>query len=80
MDHCDKNRAAYGLKSPGNVGPETLSLTFDYAGTKKKFSWRGDLKHGDALFEADLGTGRTRLTAAVSLLPPENALSEAMFF
>ena len=80
MDRCDKNRAAYGLKAPAGIGAETLGLTFDYAGTKKKFSWKGDLKHGDALFEADLGTGRTRLTAAVSLLPPENALSEAMFF
>jgi glucose-6-phosphate dehydrogenase assembly protein OpcA len=80
MDQCDKNRATYVLKAPANLGPETLSLTFDYPGTKKKFSWKGDLKRGHALFEADLGSGRTTLPAAVSLLPPENALSEAMFF
>jgi hypothetical protein len=32
------------------------------------------------VFEADLGAGRTKLNAAVSLLAPENTLSEAMFF
>jgi glucose-6-phosphate dehydrogenase assembly protein OpcA len=80
MDQCDKNRAAYGLKAPAGFAAETLSLTFDYGAAKKKFSWKGDLKRGRALFEADLGSGRTRLPAAVSLLPPENALSEAMFF
>ena len=41
---------------------------------------RADLATGHAAFEADLGSGRTQLNAAVSLLPPENALSEAMFF
>jgi glucose-6-phosphate dehydrogenase assembly protein OpcA len=80
MDQCDKNRADYVLQEPGQLGPQTLSLTFDYAGSRKKFSWKGDLKRGDALFEAALGTGITRLAAATGLLPPENALSEAMFF
>ena len=32
------------------------------------------------LFDADFGTGRTKMPVSVSFLPPENALSEAMFF
>ena len=35
---------------------------------------------GHAVFDADFGSGRTTLPAAVSLLSAENALSEAMFF
>jgi hypothetical protein len=34
----------------------------------------------DELGAFDFGTGCTELNAAVSLLAPENALSEAMFF
>ena len=79
MDQCDKNRAVFVLESRAQLAPETLVLDFSYPG-KRKFSWRGDLKRGHAVFEADLGSGRTRLAAATSLLPPENALSEAMFF
>jgi hypothetical protein len=57
-----------------------FGVRFHYADAKKYFRWSGDLVTKHALFEADLGTGRTRLPAAVSLLAPENALSEAMFF
>jgi hypothetical protein len=58
----------------------SLALHFIYANPERYFRWRGDLATNHALFEADLGTGRTRLPAAVSLLAPEQALSEAMFF
>lgn len=58
----------------------SLAIEFAYAKPQRFFKWRGDLESGQALFEADFGTGRTKLSAAVSLLPPENALSEAMFF
>lgn len=58
----------------------SLAVRFDYADASRSFRWTGDLATGHALFEADLGSGRTKLPAAVSLLPPENALSEAMFF
>ncbi|WP_414665076.1 glucose-6-phosphate dehydrogenase [Horticoccus sp. 23ND18S-11] len=57
-----------------------LGVNFDYADGKRTFRWTGTLSTGQALFEADFGTGRTRLPAAVSLLAPETSLSEAMFF
>jgi hypothetical protein len=63
---------------PGDRG--SLGVSFMYADAARFFRWNGTLTSGDALFEADLGSGRTRLSAAVSLLPPESALSEAMFF
>jgi glucose-6-phosphate dehydrogenase assembly protein OpcA len=67
------------------ISPETrsgvsLGVSFVYADPAHFFRWRGALETGQALFEADFGTGRTRLSAAVSLLPPETALAEAMFF
>jgi len=58
----------------------SFSLSFGYETDSKFFRWTGDLAKRHALFEADFGTGRTTLPAPVSLLPPENALSEAMFF
>jgi hypothetical protein len=58
----------------------SLSIRFEYAGGKKFFRWNGDLKGRHALFEADFGSGPAKLPAAVSLLEPEMALSEAMFF
>lgn len=56
-----------------------LGLEFRYDTAQKHFRWSGDLATQHALFEAGYGT-TTRLPAAVTLLPPENALSEAMFF
>jgi glucose-6-phosphate dehydrogenase assembly protein OpcA len=64
--------------SAGQAG--SLALKFGYADRARSFQWTGDLETGDALFEANFGSGRTRLPAAVSLLLPENTLSEAMFF
>jgi hypothetical protein len=64
--------------SKGEQG--SLAVRFEYQNREHYFRWKGDLATGQALFEADLGTGRTRLPAAVSLLSPEQALSEAMFF
>ncbi|MEO7413726.1 MAG: glucose-6-phosphate dehydrogenase assembly protein OpcA [Opitutaceae bacterium] len=58
----------------------SLAVRFEYADAARFFRWSGDLATGHALFEADLGNGRTTLPAAVSLLMPEMALSEAMFF
>lgn len=59
---------------------QSLAVRFDYASAERHFRWSGDLATGHAVFKADLGSGRTVLPAAVSLLKPENALSEAMFF
>lgn len=58
----------------------SLAVQFDYTEAARFFRWSGDLATGQALFEADFGNGRTKLPAAVSLLTPEMALSEAMFF
>jgi hypothetical protein len=77
---CGKNQAAFTLTPLGAGATGSFVLTFAYAGGKKSFAWTGDLARGTAQFEADFGTGRTTLPAAVSLLTPEAALSEAMFF
>ena len=58
----------------------SLGISFGYADDKKFFRWKGDIAKKHALFEADFGKGRARLPAAISLLSPEMALSEAMFF
>lgn len=58
----------------------SLAVALEYAEHTQYFRWRGDLKTRQAVFEADFGSGQTTLSAPVSLLPPENALSEAMFF
>ena len=63
---------------PGAAG--SLGVEFRYGNNARHFRWTGDLGTGHALFDVDLGTGATRLSAAVSLLAPEVALSEAMFF
>jgi hypothetical protein len=65
----------FDSEKKGNFG-----VAFSYTDKAHFFRWNGDFATGDALFEADLGNGRTRLSAAVSLLSPESALSEAMFF
>ncbi len=57
-----------------------LAIDFIYSGGAKTFRWRGDLATKHAVFEADFGRGKTNLAAAASLLSPEAALSEAMFF
>lgn len=58
----------------------SLAVRFEYANPQRFFRWSGDLATSQALFEANLGSGNTTLAAAVSLLGPEHALSEAMFF
>jgi Glucose-6-phosphate dehydrogenase subunit len=58
----------------------SLAVQFDYEPAGRKFRWQGNLKTGQALFEANFGAGTTKLAAAASLLSPDWALSEAMFF
>ncbi|HTJ77507.1 MAG TPA: glucose-6-phosphate dehydrogenase assembly protein OpcA [Rariglobus sp.] len=77
---------ACGMK-PGQVELSTEAcddcVSFDLAFTYSNashFHWSGDLAQGSGHFEADFGTGRTVLPTAVSLLKPEAALGEAMFF
>jgi glucose-6-phosphate dehydrogenase assembly protein OpcA len=77
---ADEKKTAFELKAANNGGNAKLAIDFEYAGAKKFFRWRGDLTHRQAVFEADLQCARTKLSAAASLLAPEMALSEAMFF
>jgi len=62
----------------GSAG--SLAVVFRYETATRYFRWCGDLGSGQARFEADLGGGQTALSAGVSLLSPEDALSDAMFF
>jgi hypothetical protein len=57
----------------------SLEVVFRYPDTRR-FRWAGDLQHGQGLFEASFGGLETALPSTVSLLSPEAALSEAMFF
>jgi len=63
----------------GNAA-ESLGIELGYADAKKFFRWSGNFTTRHAKFEADFGGGPTELAAGASLLPPEVALSEAMFF
>lgn len=77
--------ACGGTEVDLQLAPETgagrrLGITFGYTGRQSEFRWSGNLDTQQALFEAKYGEASTRLPAAVSMLPPENALSEAMFF
>lgn len=58
----------------------SFSVRFDYADPARHFFWMGDLATKTAAFDADFSSGSTKLPAAVSLLDPEVALAEAMFF
>jgi glucose-6-phosphate dehydrogenase assembly protein OpcA len=57
-----------------------LGIDFRYSDAARFFRWSADFRTRTALLEADFGGGRTSLATTVSLLEPEVALSEAMFF
>jgi Glucose-6-phosphate dehydrogenase subunit len=80
-DRMRASGAAGGHTKEARIGgaPGSFALGFAYDGAKS-FSWKADLATGRAAFDADFGSGRTAMPATVSLLSPENALSEAMFF
>jgi hypothetical protein len=59
--------------------PGSLELCFDY-GDARQFRWLGDFAKNTGLFEADFGAGRVALPTTASLLAPDSALSEAVFF
>ncbi|MSU49755.1 MAG: glucose-6-phosphate dehydrogenase [Opitutus sp.] len=64
--------------TPGEAN--RLQVHFDFAERARFFRWSGNFATGQALFEANFGSGTTTLSAAVSLLQPKAALSEAMFY
>jgi len=77
---CGALAAVAYEQAPGlGVEAGSLGLHFDYA-NGHRFSWQGDLGRKSACIEADFGAGATSMHLAVSLLAPDAALSEAMFF
>ncbi|MBK8475980.1 MAG: glucose-6-phosphate dehydrogenase assembly protein OpcA [Opitutaceae bacterium] len=59
--------------------PDALQLQLRYEGPSD-FIWSGHLASGSACLSADFGDTASRLTTPISLLPPEAALADAMFF
>jgi len=57
----------------------SLALSFDY-GDARHFRWHADFAQNASLFEADFGAGPVTLPTTASLLAPESALSESIFF
>lgn len=67
------------LKTLESNGAGSFEVRFDYA-NQQRFHWRGDLAKGNACTEASFGCEKIRMPGAISLLSPEAALAEAMFF
>ncbi|PTX91232.1 glucose-6-phosphate dehydrogenase assembly protein OpcA [Opitutus sp. ER46] len=78
-DGCRGEAATFTLSDDADDGPR-LAVRFAYDDPAQAFAWQGDLTTRHAKFEASFGGGKTVLPAMVSLLEPEAALSEAMFF
>lgn len=76
---CGATTETCTLEPGRDLPPKGFALEFAYSGGKS-FRWTADLATAHALFDADFGTGRTKMPVSVAFLPPENALSEAMFF
>ena len=76
---CGAGGAGFACEADAGTAAEAITLAFAY-GNGRSFSVLADFAQGRADFAADFGTGRTLLTTPVSLLAPESALSESMFF
>ena len=79
LEGCGAKAGQIALSAEQRDDGMSFELDFNY-NNAHHFHWSGDLEHGIARLEADFGTGRTVLPTAVSLLSPEAALGEAMFF
>ncbi|HSY54316.1 MAG TPA: glucose-6-phosphate dehydrogenase assembly protein OpcA [Opitutaceae bacterium] len=80
LANCGAAPAVNYAAAPWPAGtPGSIELRFDY-GDARHFSWHGDFAKNASVFEADFGAGRVTLPTTASLLAPENALSEAIFF
>ncbi len=71
------------LRAEQKAFPEGASgsfeIAFDYS-NEQRFRWRGDLAKGEACIEAAYGCEKITMPSAISLLSPEVALAEAMFY
>lgn len=59
--------------------PDALALQLHYD-SPSDFIWSGHLASGSACLSADFGDTSSRLTTPISLLSPESALADALFF
>ena len=69
----------FELRAEGNAG-RAFTIAFGYESAATYFRWQGNVDTNEALFEASFNGVTTKLPAAVTMLAPENTLSEAMFF
>ena len=76
---ADCGAKAVAVETQERAEGVSFELHFKYTNSHQ-FHWRGDLAQGSGSFVADFGTGTTTLPTTVSLLSPEAALGEAMFF
>lgn len=67
------------LRITPSAGADSLSVSFAYDDARR-FAWRGNFSTHQGSFEANFGGETVHLPSTVSLLAPEMALSEAMFF
>ncbi|MDF9828041.1 hypothetical protein M2103_000475 [Ereboglobus sp. PH5-5] len=74
----DKNTPAELTSSADGEPP--LSLNFEYKTPSRHFHWRGDPHAGTSGIDSMLCHGPMQASVPVSLLTPEAALGEAMFF
>ncbi len=65
---------------PAPADDAPLSLDFGYTTTDRRFHWEGNPDAGTSAIDAILCRGPAQMSAPISLLSPEAALSEAMFF
>lgn len=79
LEDCGATGEAAKAEPRANMPPRAFELTFSYS-DKKAFKWSADVAAAHATFDADFCSGRTTMQAAATFLPPEGALSEAMFF
>lgn len=76
---CGADLGKLAIAAESRDDGSSFDLNFTYTNSHR-FNWTAELSTGSAQIEADFGSGSTRLPAAVSLLSPEAALGEAMFF
>jgi len=76
---CGATGEDLAILQASKLAPTGFSLGFAYS-DRRYFRWTANMAAGRSTFSANFGGGRTSIPAPVSLLPQENALSEAMFF
>ncbi|KXU35916.1 hypothetical protein AXK11_05150 [Cephaloticoccus primus] len=84
---AESNSSGQGLPSPRYIlerdasgESDGITIEFQYAQPEKYFRWTGDFGRSHACFAARLDDAQAQLDAPLKPLPPELALSEAMFF